>query len=223
MTKQVDGINIPEAMDETRIRTLADRFTSVAEEARTAQKAIDKRRGSVADSLLSIARECQGREEFNVAYGICVARYKVKHNTKAMPKVYSQTVSDIRRMYDQSVNLGAKDELGNLLSYSKLKSAAAKQQRSNAEKARKAAEAAKPEYLKTFEGLVALLQSFAVDKRTETYVPSCAPIEEANEFLSGLQKEWAAQMRTEPEKEEDHDEEEVHQRSNDAPSIHTGA
>lgn len=190
---EIDGFKLPEGITKDRVLPLLDLLSAISEEGRKAQTTIDKKRASIADEMLTVARQCANESEWTTAYFLSTIRYKAKHGTRAMPKVYTQTASDIKRMYAQRVNLNTKDEHGNLLSYSKLKTSASKAQRVMQAKVREANEKSKPEYLKTFEGMVSLVRSFAVNRQTETYFTECKIFDEINEILRAKAEEWVAE------------------------------
>ena len=189
--QEIDGVVIADGLSKERIIALADRLAELAEVSRKAEKIIGEKRSTVADAMLSIARDCEGIKEFDTSYSLATIRYKAKHRSKAVPKVMTQTASDIRRMYSQGVDLkGIDAETGEVLTYSKLKGKASKQQREAVNKAREAIESTKPDYLKRFEGLVSLFLTFAVNRQTEQYFVDCKVFEEINELLSNTAKEW---------------------------------
>lgn len=209
VSREVDGIKIPEGIDVELVRSLASDLEKIAEEGRRADKVIIGRKQTVADLMLAVARKAGSREVFNIAYSVEVARYKARHGKGAMPKVYTQTASDIRRMFDQRVDMGAKGDDGLPLSYNSLRAKAAKAIRSQQYKIKEAQEKAKPDYLKTFEGLVHTIRGFAdtrgPDAGEHPYLAECPPIAEVNEVMAQAIEGWLKdhpEYRSKEEREE---------------------
>jgi len=197
-------IDVPDNVTAEKLQPLATELFQIAEEGRRADRVIQKRKGTVADAMLSVARRCSSLAEFNAAVNWTTIKYKAVHSgVTRMPTVYTQTASDIRRMFNESVDLHAKDDNGELLSYSKLKSMAAKAKRAATARHKELLEKSKPEYLKEFDRMVKTLSGFAVDPTTETYRENCPPIETVLEAMKAAIADWQKQH---PVKEEELDE-----------------
>lgn len=197
-SNMVDGFRIPDGIDPVHVKGIADKLTDVAELARRADKVIQGKRQTVADQMLSIARECADVKEFNAAIYLATAKYQARHGKKGpMPKVYTQTASDIRRMYAEGVDLSTRDPgTKEFLTYSALKKAVNKSRAAQQAKLREAIEATTPEYIKELRRLFSNLESLAKTKDSDTYKTSVPIIEEIVAIGSDL---YAKHLSEHPE------------------------
>jgi hypothetical protein len=155
-------------MDAGRIQATVDSLMTIAERARKYQGYIDAKRQSVADEMLSVARTCKDRTEWNSAYNILKSRYKSQHAKANLPKVMSQVASDIKAMYDEGVDLNKQAD-GKPLTFSQLRKEKASLAKVRNAQVSEANERAKPQIYKDFETTLALVQATYIDKERQTY------------------------------------------------------
>lgn len=201
LKREIYGVRIKDQnLDLQHVLTIANGIYGVAENAHKAQALFERRKTSFAEELLGIARQCVSLVEFNEAISVAGVRYKAKHGDKALPRVFVQTASDIRAMYNEGVDLNTRDPATKeLLSYSRLRAASSKSKRvatANLKAATiRAEESSKPEYLKQFETLAELMKSLSRQKEG-TYLPACAPIEQATAIMRDLFENWTKEHPT---------------------------
>lgn len=144
-------------VNQQHVEALAGKMESIISVARKVDASSNKGRSSVAASALEIAREAADLSEFNAAVMRANAHYKArfsKGKAKAsLPKSWTQAVSDIRRMFNEHLDLQAKDADGNLASYAQLKKLATILRQKEVKEAQKAVDAATPEAIRNMRVL----------------------------------------------------------------------
>ena len=212
VSNEIDGFKIPEGLDAGHLRTVTDRLTEVVELARKADKTINAKRQTVADQLLSIARDCSNVKEFNAAVDLATIRFKAKHGKAPMPKVFTQTASDIRRMYAQDVDLSSRDPgTKEFLTYSKLKQAANKARAAAVAKTKELIEKTTPDYIKELRRIFSNLEALAKDRKSDTYLDHVDVIDEVVSFANDAYKAYMAEHPEALEVSEEGEEDIIHE------------